>query len=79
MIRSTPLFWNDRMKTFWNKLLCLFGYHSYYKIKELSDYSIKVGCTSCSRQWGMHHPTKSFVDWDTDIADIYETQIVWKD
>ena len=67
------------MRTLWNKLLCLFGQHSYYKIKELSDYSVKVGCTSCAKMWGMHHPTKSFVEWDTDFEDIYTSKIVWDD
>tara|TARA_R110002153_G_scaffold32729_4_gene99005 strand:+ start:781 stop:1023 length:243 start_codon:yes stop_codon:yes gene_type:complete len=65
------------MKNLWNKLLCLFGHHSYYKIKELSDYSVKVGCACCSKQWGMNHPTKSFVEWDEDLADIYATKITW--
>tara|TARA_R110002153_G_scaffold8522_1_gene36537 strand:+ start:504 stop:668 length:165 start_codon:yes stop_codon:yes gene_type:complete len=51
----------------------------YYKIKELSDYSIKVGCSCCSKQWGMHHPTKSFIEWDQDLAEIYSTKIIWED
>ena len=61
------------MRKMWNQLLCLFGHHSYYKIKELSDYSVQVGCTSCSKQWGMHHPTKSFVEWGEDMEEVYTT------
>ena len=65
------------MKNLWNKLLCLFGHHSYYEVKKLSGYSVKVGCACCSKQWGMNHPTKSFVEWDEDLADIYATKITW--
>ena len=65
------------MRALWNRLLCLLGYHSYYKIKELSHDSTKVGCTCCSAAWGMHHPTKSFVEWDKDLEDIYAERNNW--
>jgi hypothetical protein len=27
----------------------------------------------------MHHPTKSFVEWDKDLADIYSKKMIWED
>lgn len=26
---------------------------------------------SCGREYGMHHPTRSFVPWDRDIAEMH--------
>lgn len=66
------------MRTLWNKLLCWFGYHAYYKTEELSDYSIKVGCFHCSKMWGMHLPTKTFIEWDKDLEAIYATKVLWE-
>jgi hypothetical protein len=37
----------------------------------------KLLCLCCSKQWGMNHPTKSFVDWDEDMEEVYSTKITW--
>ena len=52
-----------------NKIKCWFGFHIFYRIKKLSIHSEKIGCKNCSKEWGMHHPTKSFVEWDKDLED----------
>jgi hypothetical protein len=50
---------------------CLFlPWHQLRVIGKPSEDTDHVRC-SCGREYGMHHPTKSFVEWDRDIADFH--------
>ena len=49
------------------KIMCSIGKHKYYLIKKIDSRTNQVGCKNCRKIWGMHHPTKSFVEWDDDL------------
>ena len=35
----------------------------------------RVACTHCGRNYVMHSPTRTFLPWDSEFADMYED---WK-
>ena len=54
------------------RLLCaLFG-HKYVVQMVFSSRSRKLGCTRCRREWGMHDPTRSLVEWDWELEEMYK-------
>lgn len=53
------------------RLLCAVIGHRYVIERVLSPTARKVGCTRCYRHWGMHDPTRSFVEWDSDLESLY--------
>ena len=59
------------------RLLCaLFG-HKYVVQMVFSATSRKLGRTRCNREWGMHDPTRSLVEWDGELEDLYKVLGQW--
>ena len=59
------------------RLLCaLFG-HKYVVQMVFSSTSRKLGCTRCRREWGMHDPTRSLVEWDGELEEMYKVLGQW--
>ena len=52
--------------------------HKYVVLRVFSAGSRQVGCTRCNRKWGMHDDTRSFVDWDADLEQMYRMLGQWK-
>ncbi len=52
------------------RILCLFGYHKYFLIKELRPYSRKIGCKYCKKQFMMNDDCKCVLEWDQDFEDL---------
>jgi len=56
-----------------NKIVCgLFG-HKYHVLIKLNPGARKVGCVRCRKCWGMHDPTKSLIEWDSDLENMYKS------
>ena len=58
------------MKMFERILCAIFG-HRYVVEREFGT-SRKVGCTRCKSKWGMHDPTRSFVQWNGEFDEMYK-------
>ncbi|HFL3398939.1 TPA: hypothetical protein ACG3NN_002843 [Legionella pneumophila] len=54
------------------KIKCLFGYHAFYTIKELTLWSRKIGCKRCNKQYAMHDDLKIILPWDEDFERLYK-------
>lgn len=65
------------MKTI-ERLLCALLGHKYVVLRVFNAGSRQVGCTRCNRKWGMHDDTRSFVDWDADLEQMYRMLGQWK-
>ena len=53
------------------RLICALAGHKYVILRVLNAGARKVGCTRCSREWGMHDDTRSFIPWDADLDRMY--------
>jgi len=40
-------------------------------VRKLGRGSRKVFCPRCKRHYGFHPPTRSFLEWDTELEDLY--------
>lgn len=60
------------------RLMCaLFG-HKYVVIRVFNPGARQIGCARCNRTWGMHDDTRSLVDWDGDLEQMYRMLGQWK-
>jgi hypothetical protein len=55
-------------------LFCrLFGCRRFRTVRIYKGFSARrVACTHCGRNYVMHEPTRSFLPWDDEFADMYE-------
>jgi len=53
-------------------VMCRFGKHKYYVIKEYSKTVRKVGCRNCEKVWGMNDRVKSLLEWDGELEELHE-------
>ena len=60
------------MKVMLKKILCFFGKHDYYVIKNYSSYARKVGCRQCPKAWAMNDQVRGFIEWNGEFEDLYE-------
>jgi hypothetical protein len=58
--------------TFFNKIKHVFGRHSYFKVKDFSPHSRKIGCRLCNKTWAMNDSVQSLIEWGSDFQKIYE-------
>lgn len=54
------------------KLKCLLGYHDFYTIKELTEWSRKIGCKNCNKHFAMHDEMRMVLPWDDDFERLYK-------
>lgn len=52
-------------------MLCKLLGHKYIIVEQLSSSAKKIGCSECDKKWAMHAPTKSFLEWDEELAALY--------
>lgn len=52
--------------------LCYILGHKYFVVKHFIRTARKVMCRRCGKAWGMEDHTKSFVEWDGELAELYE-------
>jgi len=50
---------------------CLLLGHRYTLIKRVCSGNRHIGCTRCGRTWSAHNETKSFLELDWELADMY--------
>jgi len=55
--------------------LCYILGHKYFVVKHFSRTARKVSCRRCDKVWGMEDHTKSFVEWDAELAELYENEL----
>lgn len=53
------------------RLICAVFGHRYVIERVLNTGARKVGCTRCNKHWGMHDATRSFVEWDDELEEMY--------
>lgn len=51
-------------------LKCLFFYHDFYVIAQVSESSQHIACSQCKRQWGINHDVRAILPWAT-VAGFY--------
>ena len=52
-------------------LFCFFLGHNYCVARVLNPRARKVGCARCSKYWAMHDPTRAFIEWDSELEELY--------
>lgn len=52
------------------RILCAIFGHRYVVERVIAPHWRKVGCARCRRSWGMHDPTRAFVPWDGEQAEL---------
>lgn len=52
------------------RFLCGLLGHRYVVERVIAPHWRRVGCTRCCRSWGMHDPTRAFVLWDGEQAEM---------
>ena len=52
-------------------ILCKFGRHKYYLLKNMSREVQKISCRRCARVWGMHHGVQALIEWDYELEMLY--------
>jgi len=57
------------------KFICFLLGHEFYVIRELTQWSRKVGCRRCSKQWGMNDDCHSLVPWCSAFDDFHKKHI----
>lgn len=58
------------MTCLWRIACWLFG-HRYRTWQRFGFTSERVVCPRCGRSWGMHHDTRSFIEWSRDLEGMY--------
>jgi predicted nucleic acid-binding Zn ribbon protein len=53
------------------RIVCAIFGHRYAVARVLNAHTRKVCCTRCHRNWAMHDPTRSLVDWDSELEELY--------
>ena len=53
------------------RLACLALGHRLHVKQEFGRNARRVECLRCEREWAMHDPTRSFLPWDEDFAELY--------
>ena len=47
--------------------------HRFYRVKELTSWSRKIGCRRCGRCFGMNDDVRAIIPWDDELEAMYKT------
>ena len=53
------------------KLMCMIRGHRYALIKRVCSGNRHIGCSRCGRTWSAHTETKSILEMDWELDDMY--------
>ena len=67
---------DSKIVEWFKDLLCKIFGHKYYILKEFGT-SRKLGCKRCKKKFGMHDPTKTLIEWNSDLEFFYEEVCEW--
>lgn len=59
------------------RIMCAIFDHKYFTSRVFSPISRQVVCSRCGRRWGMHDETRSFIEWDGELEQLYRTLGQW--
>lgn len=54
------------------KLLCFLFGHKYQLEKYFNSNNQKLNCKRCNEKFGINHPTKSLLKWDSELQSLYK-------
>lgn len=60
------------------RLKCLFGYHKYFVLIELTKWTRKLGCRNCKKCFAMNDSVGVIVPWDEDFERLYRQHGILK-
>jgi hypothetical protein len=60
------------------RMLCAVVGHKYLVLRVFNPGARQVGCIRCGRKWAMHDGTRSFIEWDIEIEEMYRFLGEWK-
>lgn len=53
------------------KFICLLFGHKYHIEKYFNKDNQKLNCNRCNAKFGINHPTKSLLKWDSDLESLF--------
>lgn len=57
-----------------NRIACFFAGHDVIQIQPLSQWSERVGCVHCLREFAVNHDTRIMLPWTEDFAQFYRSR-----
>lgn len=52
-------------------LICAIRGHKFIIERILNTHTRKIGCLRCEKHWAMHDPTKTVIEWDLELENMY--------
>ena len=59
------------------RIMCAVFGHKYVVQLVFSETSRKIGCTRCSKEWGMNDDVRAIIPWDKDLENLYKIIGQW--